>query len=69
MVVDSLHTFIRKLNQAEQKDPVHQRELLAIIVSLRVWWHLLFGCDFQVSCAIGYRPIQHVLTQANVSPR
>ena len=61
--------FSHKLNTAERNYPVHERELLAIVLSLRVWRHLLYGSDFQVLCKTDHRPLQHFLTQANLSPR
>ena len=49
--------FPHKLNQAERKYPVHERELLAIVLSLRVWRNLLYGSDFQVLCTPDHRPL------------
>ena len=40
--------FSHKLSDAERKYPVHERELLAIVLALRKWRHLLFGSEFSV---------------------
>ena len=61
--------YSHKLNKVECKYPVHERELLAIVISLRVWRHLLYIYDFQVLCTTDHRPLQHFLTPANLSPR
>ena len=61
--------FSHKLNNSERKYPVHERELLAIVLALRKWRHLLYGSDFTVVCKTDHRPLQHFLSQANLSPR
>ena len=60
--------FSHKLNKCERKYPVHERELLAFVLSLRVWRHYLYGSDFTVHCKTDHRPLQHFLTQPNLSP-
>lgn len=66
--VDSL-CHSHQLNQEERKYRVHERELLVIVLLLRVWRHLLYGSDFQDLCTTDHRLLQHFLTQANLSPR
>ena len=61
--------FSHKLSDAERKYPVHERDLLAIVLALRKWRHLLFGSEFSVVCKTDHRPLQHFLTQSNLSPR
>ena len=60
--------YSHKLNQAERKYLVHERRFLAVMLSLRVWRHLLHGSDSQVLCTSDHRSLQHFLTQANLSP-
>ena len=38
----------KKMNEAEQRYPTHERELLAIIHALRVWKHYLEGGKFRI---------------------
>jgi hypothetical protein len=42
--------FSHQLNPAETRYPVHERELLAIVLALRTWRHYLYGSDFKVVC-------------------
>ena len=61
--------FSHRLSDRERKFPVHERELFAIVLALRVWRHYLYGSDFTVTCSTDHRPLQHFMTQANLSPR
>jgi hypothetical protein len=61
--------FSHRLSNAERAYPVHERELLAIVLALRVWRHLLYGSEFEVVCQTDHRPLQHFLAQANLSGR
>jgi hypothetical protein len=42
--------FSPQLNSAERRYPVHERELLAIVLALRTWRHYLYGSEFKVIC-------------------
>ena len=61
--------FSHSLNHAERNYPVHERELLAIVLALRVWRHFLYGSEFKVICQTDHRPLQHFMTQASLSAR
>jgi len=61
--------FSHQLNQAEQNYPVHERELLAIVIALRTWRHLLLGSNFTVECQTDHRPLQSFLMQTTLSSR
>ena len=61
--------FSHRLNSAERNYPVHERELLAIVLALRVWRHFLYGSSFQVVCQTDHRPLQHFMTQSSLSAR
>jgi hypothetical protein len=58
-----------RLSHAKCAYPVHERELLAIVLALRVCHHLLYGSDFEVVRQTDHRPLQHFLIQANLSGR
>jgi transposase InsO family protein len=57
----------RKLNAAEQNYSVHERELLAVVDSLREWRSYLLGHRFIVKT--DHRPLQHLQTQPQLSRR
>jgi hypothetical protein len=61
--------FSHRLSNAERAYPVHERELLAIVLALCVRRHLLYGSEFEVVCQTDHRPLQHFLTQANLAGR
>jgi RNase H-like domain found in reverse transcriptase len=61
--------FSHKLNSAERRYPVHERELLAIVLALRTWRHYLYGSEFKVICQTDHRPLQHFMTQGTPSAR
>lgn len=61
--------FSHRLSEQERKYPVHERELLAIVLSLRLWRHHLYGSEFTVACSTDHRPLQHFMTQSSLSPR
>ena len=61
--------FSHCLNTTERNYPVHERELLAIVLALRVWRHFLYGSSFQVVCQTDHRPLQHFMTQSSLSAR
>ena len=57
----------RKLKDAEQKYPVHERELLAIIHSLQVWRVYVYGNH--VTIYTDHQPLKWIQTQPHLSPR
>ena len=61
--------FSHLLSPAERAYPVHQRELLAIVLALRTWRHFLLGSEFSVVCQTDHKPLQAFLTKANLSSR
>lgn len=61
--------FSHRLSDQERKYPVHERELFAIVLALRMWRHFLYGSEFTVTCSTDHRPLQHFMSQANLSPR
>jgi hypothetical protein len=61
--------FSHRLSHAEYAYPVHERELLAIVLALHVCHHLLYGSEFEVGRQNDHRPLQHFLIQANLSGR
>jgi hypothetical protein len=61
--------FSHTLSPAEQKYPVHERELLAIVLALRTWRVHLYGSEFTVHCQTDHRPLHHFMTQCNLSAR
>lgn len=58
-----------KLNSAERNYPVHERELLAIVVALRTWRHLLQDARFAVEVQTDHKALVYFHTQPGMSPR
>lgn len=56
-----------KFNSAQQNYPTHERELLAIVESLKRFKHLLFGRHFRIF--MDHRALKHLMRQRNLSPR
>ena len=61
--------FSLSLNPPERKYPVHERELLAIVLALRTWRHFLLGSEFKVVCNTDHKPLQAFMEQPNLCPR
>ena len=61
--------FSHRLIPAERNYPTHERELLAIVLALRVWRHFLYGSAFKVVCQTDHRPLQHFMEQVSLSSR
>lgn len=57
----------RKLNSAELNYPIHEKELLAIIHSLKVWRHYLLGIKFKIET--DHQSLRYLSTQPNLSRR
>ena len=56
-----------KFNSAQQNYPVHERELLAIVESMKQYRHLLLGIPFDVYT--DHKPIKYLMSQKNLSVR
>jgi hypothetical protein len=54
------------LNPAEQNDPVHNRELLAVVDATREWRHYLLGRPFKV--LTDNWATKHIQTQPRLNP-
>jgi hypothetical protein len=57
----------KKMNDAERRYPVHEQELLAIVLALREWRHYLLGTRFTVHTDHG--SLRFLQTQPNMSNR
>jgi hypothetical protein len=57
----------RKLNSAELNYPVHEKELLAVIHSLKVWRHYLLGVRFKIQT--DHESLRYLSTQPHLSRR
>jgi len=57
----------RKLNEAESRYPVHEQELLAIIVCLRTWRCYLEGMPFIIRT--DHKSLEHIPSQKHLSRR
>jgi hypothetical protein len=47
--------FSHQLNSEEIRSPVHERELLAVVLALRTWRHHLYGSEFKVQSDLSNR--------------
>jgi hypothetical protein len=61
--------FSHSLSEAERKYPTHERQLLCIVLALRTWRVYSYGSEFSDYCHTDHRPLQHFLTQGNLSAR
>src|SRR6185437_8317078 len=57
----------RRLTPAERNYPIHERELLALVHSLKVWRHYLLDIEFVAKT--DHQSIIHLLTQPTISRR
>ena len=57
----------RKLNSAELNYPVHEKELLAVIHSLKIWRHYLLGLKFKIQT--DHESLRYLSTQPHLSRR
>jgi hypothetical protein len=57
----------KKLSTAETKYPIHEQELLAIILALKEWRHYLYGNHFTV--ITDHHSLQYLQSQPHLSPR
>ncbi len=56
-----------KFNSAQQNYPVHKRESLTIIESLKLFRPLLYGAKFRI--CTDHKVLEVIMTQKNLSPR
>jgi hypothetical protein len=56
-----------KMNEHEINYPVHEQELLAIIVALKEWRHYLHGRPFKI--ITDHQSLRYLSTQPHLSPR
>jgi len=59
----------KKMLPAERNYPVHEQELLAIVVSLRAWRHYLHGSHFHIVVKTDHKSLQYFKTQPHLSAR
>lgn len=59
----------KKMLPAERNYPVHEQELLAIILSLKEWRHYLQGSPFTIRVLTDHHSLQCLQTQPNLSGR
>jgi hypothetical protein len=57
----------KKLGDAETRYPVHEQELLGIILALREWRHYLYGQHFTIIS--DHHSLQYLHSQPHLSPR
>lgn len=57
----------KKMNTAETKYPVHEQELLAVIIALKEWRHYLYGTKFRVRT--DHQSLTFLKTQPQLSSR
>ena len=57
----------KKMLPAERNYPVHEQELLAVVVALREWRHYLHGRKFRV--ITDHHSLRYLQTQPHLSPR
>jgi transposase InsO family protein len=56
-----------KMNEHERNYPVHEQELLAVIIALKEWRHYLFGRPFKI--LTDHQSLRYLSTQPHLSPR
>jgi len=57
----------RKLNSTKLNYPIHEKELLAVIHSFKVWRHYLLGVKFKIET--DHQSLKYLSTQSNLSRR
>ncbi|KAK2979366.1 hypothetical protein RJ640_018446 [Escallonia rubra] len=57
----------RKLNEAERRNTIHEKELLAVVHCLRVWRHYLLGSSFIVRT--DNTAVSHFLNQSKLTSK
>jgi hypothetical protein len=59
----------KKLSDRERKYPAQERELAAILMSLRAWRHLVDGCSAGYTVFTDHLPLKYFRTQEHPTPR
>ena len=59
----------KKMLSAERNYPVHEQELLAIVIALKEWRHHLSGVAFTIRVITDHKSLIHLQTQPHLSPR
>ena len=59
----------KKMLDAETRYPVHEQELLSIIVALKSWRCYLSGVKFRIKVMTDHKSLQHLKTQPQLSSR
>jgi hypothetical protein len=59
----------KKMLSAETRYPVHEQELLSIIIALKTWRHYLSGVKFRIKVMSDHKSLQHLKTQPQLSSR
>ena len=57
----------RKLKNHEQNYPTHDMELAAIVFSLKIWCHYLYGEEFEVY--LDHKSLKYIFTQRDLNMR
>jgi hypothetical protein len=68
-VLQPIGFYSRKLLPAERNYPVYERELLAIVASLKHWRHLLMGSRHQITIHSDHKNLLYFQTATSMSPR
>lgn len=59
----------KKMLPAERNYPVHEQELLAIVLALKEWRHYLSGVSFTIRVVTDHKSLIYLRTQPHLSPR
>jgi RNase H-like domain found in reverse transcriptase/Reverse transcriptase (RNA-dependent DNA polymerase)/Integrase zinc binding domain/Chromo (CHRromatin Organisation MOdifier) domain/Retroviral aspartyl protease len=59
----------KKMLPAERNYPVHEQELLAIVIALKEWRHHLSGASFTIRVVTDHKSLIHLQSQPHLSPR
>ena len=57
----------RQLKKHEQNYPIHDLELAAVVMALKMWRHYLYGARFEVYT--DHKSLKYVFTQRNLNLR
>jgi transposase InsO family protein len=68
-VLQPVGFYSRQLLPAERNYPVYERELLAIVASLKHWRHLLMGSRHQIQIHSDHKNLLYFQTATSMSPR
>ena len=57
----------RQLKPHEKKYPVHDLELTAVVLVLKLWWHYLFGEKCKIYT--NHKSLKYIFTQKELNMR